>query len=185
LRARQEPDFDNLALRVRLAASHADVSTVALVAVDGERDLTELARELEQAMPSAPPVLAAETAAIAPDKRNGNGDAPGGTGTAAATLVMDKLAVRSPVLGFCTIAQMQRRADTSRVGILVLSGPVARAARISALNDLALSSGWPILGVVGVPRLRRRAGALASGRQMLTGRLASGAAGSHSEGSAE
>ena len=46
LRAQHEPDFASLALRVRLAASHADVSTVALVDVDvdGERDLAELAR---------------------------------------------------------------------------------------------------------------------------------------------
>lgn len=46
-------------------------------------------------------------------------------------------------------------ADTARVGIVILSGPVARVSRITALQDLSVSSGWPIVGVVGVPRVRR------------------------------
>jgi hypothetical protein len=33
---------------------------------------------------------------------------------------------------------------------------VARVSRITALEDLSRSSGWPIVGVVGVPRMRRR-----------------------------
>ena len=41
------------------------------------------------------------------------------------------------------------------MGIIVLSGPVARVSRITALEDLSRSSGWPIVGVVGVPRTRR------------------------------
>jgi hypothetical protein len=45
---------------------------------------------------------------------------------------------------------------TRQVGIIVLSGPVARVSRILALEDLSRSSGWPIIGVVGVPRMRRR-----------------------------
>jgi hypothetical protein len=44
----------------------------------------------------------------------------------------------------------------TQVGIIVLSGPVARVSRILALEDLSRSSGWPIVGVVGVPRMRRR-----------------------------
>ena len=38
------------------------------------------------------------------------------------------------------------------MGIIVLSGPVARVSRITALEDLSRSSGWPIVGVVGVPQ---------------------------------
>jgi hypothetical protein len=44
----------------------------------------------------------------------------------------------------------------TQVGIVVLSGPVARVSRILALEDLSRSSGWPIVGVVGIPRMRRR-----------------------------
>ena len=39
---------------------------------------------------------------------------------------------------------------------MVLSGPVARVSRITALDDLVTSSGWPIVGVVGVPRAPHR-----------------------------
>jgi capsular polysaccharide biosynthesis protein len=60
------------------------------------------------------------------------------------------------VLRICPLAQMKRVADVSHVGIVVLSGPVARVSLISTLHDLAESSGWPIVGVIGVPRLRRR-----------------------------
>ena len=94
---------------------------------------------------------------MATDNLNGNGDATSGSGSPGTTLVMDKLAaVRSPVLRVCAMAQMQSCAEPGPVGILVLSGPVARVSRISALVGLATSSGWPILGVVGVPRLRKR-----------------------------
>ncbi len=166
LRAQHEPDFASLALRVRLAASHADVSTVALVDVDvdGERDLAELARELEHALAPAPhhhrPTAVAP---MATDNLNGHGDATSGSGSGGTTLVMDKLAaVHSPVLRVCAMAQMQSCAEPGPVGILVLSGPVARVSRISALVGLAVSSGWPILGVVAVPRLRKRRGAASS-----------------------
>jgi hypothetical protein len=46
-------------------------------------------------------------------------------------------------------------AGTTQVGIVVLSGPVARVSRITALHDLSTSSGWPIVGIVGIPRQRR------------------------------
>jgi uncharacterized protein involved in exopolysaccharide biosynthesis len=162
-RPQGDPDLASLALRVRLAAAHADVSTVALVDVDGERDLAKLASELELVLAPAPhhhPRSKAVAArAKATDNLNGNGDATSGAGTAATTLVMDKLAaVHSPVLRVRAMAQMQSCAETGRVGIVVLSGPVARVSRISALVSLAVSSGWPILGVVGVPRLRKRRG---------------------------
>ena len=52
------------------------------------------------------------------------------------------------------MAQMKHLGGMAHVGMLVLSGPVARVSHIIALDDLADSSGWPIIGVVGVPRLR-------------------------------
>ena len=179
-----EPELDHLALRVRLAASHAEVPTVALMDVDGKRDLAVLARELEQAMRPATQVRPSEAEAAGADQRNANGDGTNGGGTAP-TLVFDKLTVHSPVLRVCPIALMQRRAETGRAGILVLSGPVARVARISALNDLAVSSGWPVLGVVGVPRLRSRSWALGGRREKRTASFAGQTAASHPAGHAE
>jgi capsular polysaccharide biosynthesis protein len=185
LAAQRTPDLASVALRVRLAASHADVSTVALVDVDADsgRDLAELASELEQATAAPSQVRSHASPPTATDQFNGNGDATSGDGTAAATLIMDKLAtVHSPVLRVCSMTELAHRAETGRVGILVLSGAVARASRISALDDLAVSSGWPILGVVGVPRLRTKPVALAAGWwQKIAERLAGGAPGSQSQ----
>jgi capsular polysaccharide biosynthesis protein len=179
--AQRTPDLAGVGLRVRLAASHADVSTVALVDVDADsgRDLAVLASELQEATAAPSQVRSDASAATATDQLNGNGDAASGHGTVAATLTMDKLAtVHRPVLRVCAITELAHRAEIGRGGILVLSGPVARASRVSALDDLAVSSGWPILGVVGVPRLRSRPAALAACWQKVTKRLAGGAPGS-------
>lgn len=180
------PELDNLALRVRLAASHAEVSTVALVDADGQRDLGKLARELEQAMLPATQVRRAEAEAevSGADQRNGHGDGMT-AGRNAPTLVFDKLTAHSPALRVCPIAQMQRQAATGRVGILVVSGPIARAARISGLNELAVSAGWPVLGVVGVPRLSRKSRAVGERREKPAGKFAGQAAASHPGGRAE
>ena len=62
----------------------------------------------------------------------------------------------SAALQVYPLGQMNWVAGTRQVGIIVLSGPVARVSRITALEDLSRSSGWPIVGVVGVPRMRRR-----------------------------
>jgi capsular polysaccharide biosynthesis protein len=178
------PDLASVALRVRLAASHADVSIVALVDVDADsgRDLAELASELQQVTAAPSQVRSDASAPTTTDRLNGIGDATSGHGTAAATLTIDKLAtVHRPVLRVCAITELAHRAEIGRVGILVLSGPVARASRISALDDLAVSSGWPILGVVGVPRLRSRPAARAAWRQKVTERQAGGAPGSQSQ----
>ena len=76
---------------------------------------------------------------MATDNRNGHGDATSGSGSGGTTLVMDKLAaVHSPALRVCAMAQMQSCAEPGPVGILVLSGPVARVSRISALVGLAV-----------------------------------------------
>jgi hypothetical protein len=65
------------------------------------------------------------------------------------------LATDNSTLHIYPLAQMKQVAETTHVGIVVLSGPVARVSLITALHDLAESSGWPIVGVIGVPRMRR------------------------------
>ena len=118
LRAQHEPDFTSLALRVRLAASHADVSTVALVDVDvdGERDLAELARELSMHWPLLRTTIGRRqllrwrlTVSM------GTGTPPVAPDLSGTTLVMDKLAaVHSPVLRVCAMAQMQSCAELAQ-----------------------------------------------------------------------
>ena len=39
----QTPNLENLALRLRLAANHAEVRTIALVDIDAKRELADLA----------------------------------------------------------------------------------------------------------------------------------------------
>jgi hypothetical protein len=157
LAGRRSPAVDSLALGIRLAASRAAVSTVALVDVDGDGDLDQVARVLEQSMPLASKLPAGDPAATAAEKQNGHADAVSGAGSAASTLVMDKVpAVQIPAIRVRPIAQIQRQADLRGVGIVVLVGQVSRASRLAALDDLVIASGWPVLGVVDVPRLRKR-----------------------------
>jgi capsular polysaccharide biosynthesis protein len=125
--------FDNVALQVRLAAANASVSTVALVDIEGRPELGDLADQLTHAMPPASPALRAGVS-------NGSGHG---------AMPAESCPVRVLSLG-----QLQRRTDIDRAGIVVLSGPVAKLSRISALSDLSAASGWPIIGVVGVPRTR-------------------------------
>ena len=53
------------------------------------------------------------------------------------------------------MAQIKHLGTMASVGLVVMSGPVSRVSHVMALDDLVTSSGWPILGVVGVPRARR------------------------------
>jgi capsular polysaccharide biosynthesis protein len=159
LGGRRSPAVDSLVLGVRLASSRAAVSTVALVDINGGRDLDQFARELEQSMPLASPLPAGGPAASS-ENQNGHAGAVSGAGSTASTLVMDKRpAMQVPAIRVCPIAQIQRQPDLSGVGIVVLAGPVARLSRIAAVDDLLASSGWPILGVVDVLRLTKRSAA--------------------------
>jgi capsular polysaccharide biosynthesis protein len=160
------PALGELALRCRLAAAHADLRTIALVDVDGKRDLAALAAALTQSLQ----VSSAD-----------GGSADGGSGrsglagrangsqywnadnepTLAGVAPTVMMKPRSPVTGnpglqVYPLGQMTWVTGATQVGIIVLSGPVARVSRILALEDLSRSSGWPIVGVVGVPRMRRR-----------------------------
>ena len=160
------PALGELALRCRLAAAHADLRTIALVNIDGKRDLAALAAALTQSLQ----VSSAD-----------GGSADGGSGrsglagrangsqywnvdnepTLAGVAPTVMMKPRSPVTGnpglqVYPLGQMTWVTGATQVGIIVLSGPVARVSRILALEDLSRSSGWPIVGVVGVPRMRRR-----------------------------
>jgi capsular polysaccharide biosynthesis protein len=145
--------LDNLALRLRLAALHAGVSTVALADIDSERDLADLAAGLERAMLDSSPAAAAGNAT---DNHRVTSDA-GQLDTDAGSV---QVKTSYPATGIATLhvrplGQLKRPAGLGAVGIVVLSGPVARVSRITSLEDLVTSSGWPIIGVVGVPRLQR------------------------------
>ncbi len=176
LGGRRSPAVDSLVLRLRLAASRTAVSTVALVDIDGDRDLDQFAHGLEQSMPLASQLPAGGPAGSAAEKQNGHADAVSGAGSTASTLVMDKLpAAQMPAIRVCPIAQIQRQSDLSGVGIVVLAGPVARVSRIAALDDLVVSSGWPILGVVDVPRLSKRSATRRGIRAKVADRSARGA----------
>lgn len=148
--------FDNVALQVRLAAAHAKVPTVALVDIEGQRELGHLADRLSHAMPPMSPVLQTGVS---------NGSDDGARPATAATLansgspahVTGRAAhavTQNCVVRVFSIEQLQRQTEIETAGIVVLSGPVAKLSRISALSDLSAASGWPILGVVGVPRTR-------------------------------
>jgi capsular polysaccharide biosynthesis protein len=166
LQGERTPALDDLALRLRLAATHAGVATVALVDMDGKRQLSDLADGLERALQDS---LAGEPAGQA----NLGGSAAGNhhmqmgvghvaraaraAGAAGADVLVQsrRLVTGNQALHVRTLRQMKGTAEMGPVGLLVLAGPVTRVSRITALEDLATSSGWPTIGVVGVPRMRR------------------------------
>jgi capsular polysaccharide biosynthesis protein len=155
------PAIGEMALRFRLAASHAHVRTIALVDTDGKRELAALAAALMQSLQaSSADGAAARAGANGSQHRDADADADSQTTLAMAApnvLVRPRDAVAGETaLQVYPLGQMKWVAGTTKVGIIVLSGPVARVSRITALEDLSRSSGWPIVGVVGVPRMRRR-----------------------------
>ena len=155
------PAVREMALRLRLVAAHAGLHSIALVDVNGKRELGPLATALTQAVR----ISAADGALGHPGLDNGRPETQPWTGPAAGAsagpgpglLVQPRaLATENSTLHIYPLAQMKQVAETAHVGIVVLSGPVARVSLITALHDLAESSGWPIVGVIGVPRLHRR-----------------------------
>ncbi len=185
------PAVQEMALRLRLVAAHSGLRSIALVDVDGKRDLGPLAAALTQSVRST----AANGAPGHPGLDGGTGNqhwTGPGAGTPAGS--GPSLLVQSPALAtehaglyIYPLAQMKRVADTSHAGLVVLSGPVARVSLISTLHDLAESSGWPIVGIIGVPRLRRL-GRWRAGRTAGPARPGSGAvypAGHGAEGSGQ
>jgi capsular polysaccharide biosynthesis protein len=153
------PGLANMALRLQLAAAHAGVHSVALVDIDSRRPLGALASALERAAAEFTPQVNG-----GPVTARGNlGAMAGGTATVTAGILTRNHELRShePItvtkpLRIYPMGQMKHMAGAGGVGLLVLSGPVARVSRITALDDLVTSSGWPMLGIVAVPRFRRR-----------------------------
>ncbi|MDX6390462.1 MAG: hypothetical protein QOJ73_1525 [Streptosporangiaceae bacterium] len=178
------PAVGEMALRFRLVAAHAGLGTIALVDIDGKRELAALAAGLMQAL-HAPSADGAGGWAGLDGTEGGsqrwivNGaDGAGGpagldgtearsqrwivNGEAESAAAGPKVLVKprgpvteNPALHIHPLGQMKWVAGTAHVGIVILSGPVARVSRITALQDLSMSSGWPIVGVVAVPRIRR------------------------------
>jgi capsular polysaccharide biosynthesis protein len=145
----QRERSDSLVLQLRLAAAHAGVSNLALVDIDSQRHLDTLASALNSALPPTTSVPVAANGAAAAALSAGSRMGP-------ATLLTERAAaVDRRTLQVSSLHQLQSQPDVGQVGIVVLSGPVARVSRILALDDLSVASGWPIVGVVGVPALRR------------------------------
>ena len=156
------PALGELALRCRLAAAHADLRTIALVDIDGKRDLAALATALTQSLQVSPADSGLPGRSGLAGRANGSqhwdvDSEPTLAGVAPHVLVKPRSPVNGNVgLQVFPVGQMTWVTGATQVGIVVLSGPVARVSRIMALEDLSRSSGWPIVGVVGIPRMRRR-----------------------------
>lgn len=155
------PAVGEMALRLRLVAAHADLLTIALVDVDGKRELGPLAAGLMQSVrfsvadgASGHPGLDGNTTG---NQHWTAGADPASAGPGPGLLVKPRgSATGNATLHIYPLGQMRWVAGTAHVGIVVLSGPVARVSRITALHDLSTSSGWPIVGIIGIPRQRRR-----------------------------
>jgi capsular polysaccharide biosynthesis protein len=150
-----------MALRLRLVAAHAGLGTIALVDVDGKREFGALAAALTKcvrisAADGSPGHAALDGGTTRNEHWTGSA-APASAGPGPGLLVKPRgLTAGNTTLHIYPLAQMKLVAETAHVGIVVLSGPVARVSLITALHDLSASSGWPIVGVIGVPRMRRR-----------------------------
>jgi capsular polysaccharide biosynthesis protein len=156
LQGERSPHADSLVLQLRLAAVHARVSSVALVDLDGVRQLDGLADMLTSAMPPTQAAMAADAPPGAAENGSGAVVAATGARSGTAALLTELVAgVEKRALRVMSLPQLQRRVSGGPAGIVVLSGPAARVSRISAVDDLSVSSGWPIIGVVGIPRRRR------------------------------
>ena len=152
MRGEQTPNLENLAVRLRLAANHADVSTIALIDVNGQYELADLAHSLELSlMPPREPLTAhADGAGDDHDQTLVGESVFGSVRVRGRQLISDH-----KTLHVYPMAQIKHLGTMSGVGLVVIAGPVSRVTRVMALDDLGTSSGWPILGVVGVPRARR------------------------------
>jgi len=152
MRGGQTPNLENLAVRLRLAANHADVSTIALIDVNGQYELANLAHSLELSLrPPGEPLTARADGADGDHEETLVGESAfGSVRVRGRQLIADH-----KTLHVYPMSQIKHLGTMSSVGLVVISGPVSRVTRVMALDDLGTSSGWPILGVVGVPRARR------------------------------
>jgi capsular polysaccharide biosynthesis protein len=149
-----------MALRLRLVAAHAELRTIALVDVDGKRELGPLAAGLMQSVRFSAADGAPDSPGLDGDTTGNQhwtaGAEPGPAGPGPGLLLKSRgSATGNATLHIYPLGQMRWVSGTAHVGIVVLAGPVARVSRITALHDLSTSSGWPIVGIIGIPRQRR------------------------------
>jgi len=148
------PNLENLAVRLRLAANHADVSTIALIDINGKYELANLAHSLELSL--RPPGESLAARADANGRDDDHDETLVGEHAFGSVVVKGRqLIAGEQTLHVYPMSQIKHLGTMSNVGLMVLSGPVSRVSRVMALDDLVTSSGWPIIGVVGVPRARR------------------------------
>ncbi len=151
LRGEHTQNLENLAVRLRLAANHSDVSTIALIDVNGQYELANLAHSLELSLsPSGGPLTAHQNGVDDDHDQTVVGES-----VFSPVMVKGRQMIADQVLHVYPMSQIKYLGARSSVGLMVISGPVSRVTRVMALDDLGTSSGWPILGVVGVPRARR------------------------------
>ena len=120
--------------------------------MNGQYELADLAHSLELGL-RPDESLAARADLNGRDDGDGDGDE-----TLAFSSVMVKgrrLTADKKMLHVYPMSQIKHLGAMDSVGLVVISGPVSRVTGVMALDDLGTSSGWPILGVVGVPRARR------------------------------
>jgi uncharacterized protein involved in exopolysaccharide biosynthesis len=178
--------LDAIAFRLRLAATHAAVSTVALADVGTHAGIGDLAAALRRALPAAPAVDGVGAAALSGSSAVAGAslsnsqygqvatDLAATSGTGDTLLKSHYPAVDQVALRIYTLGQMNAAVERGRAGLVVLAGPVARVSDVAAIVDLASSSGWPLLGVVGVPRARRIRGIRRPRREASAGGSAAG-----------
>lgn len=145
-----------LAFRARLAALHGGSSTIALADAGTGVDLDALAASLEDALPDGSFRRPAADFALTGNSHGVDGGE--WTGSPAGPVLTHQRRLASSALRILPLARMNSTAgaEGDRVGLLIVTGPVARVSDVAALADLGESSGWPILGVAAVPRVRRR-----------------------------
>jgi len=189
MRGQVTPGVARLALRIRLAAAHAAVTTVALAETGAAFRTDQLATLLERAVGYG--TLENVTAVEGPAGNNHHsaGEQPPGAAGLPSTLVVNR---QQPMtysgLRFYPLADMTAAWEMGRdrVGLVVLSGPVARVSEVSTLADLSQSSGWPLLGVAGIPRgprlFRRRRRADGDYSAQMAGHSRTGGAARQAEG---
>ena len=150
MRGEKTPSLENLAVRLRLAANHANVSTIALIDVNGQYELADLAHSLELS-------LRPDESLAARADLNGRDDGDGDETLAFSSVMVKgrRLTADHKMLHVYPMSQIKHLGAMDSVGLVVISGPVSRVTSVMALDDLGTSSGWPILGVVGVPSTRR------------------------------
>jgi uncharacterized protein involved in exopolysaccharide biosynthesis len=183
------PAIEDMALRIRLAADHARVSTVALADAGAETEPADLAAVLERALGQGlyeRPLPSVSLDQIPLGHQSGQaanshgpaaaGQAGTNAGPATSTLAQSHPQEKGHArpIHIWTLGQIDPSYD-GPTGLVILTGPVVRVTDVAALADLAASSGWPVLGVIGLPRAKRgrrapdSAGGGAAGRSAAAG----------------